>query len=201
MSPDERAFIRAVLTDPAEPGPRLVYADWLDEQGDVRGEFLRTEIELAGRGTDDPRHAPLQARLRELRGAIDAGWLALLDRAPVENCHFRFDYLCPRKWESLRTTDDPAVRFCGACEKNVYHCPTVQDAQQHAYLGRCVAVDSRIARAKGDLIPYDLEGTATMTLGIPAAEPPADMAAFVRDVIDRLGRGEIGRPRRRRGRG
>src|SRR4051794_25112233 len=30
-----------VLDHPADPGPRLVYADWLEELGDVRGQWLR----------------------------------------------------------------------------------------------------------------------------------------------------------------
>ena len=39
---DGDALLRAVLLDPADDAPRLVYADWLDDQGDPeRAEFIR----------------------------------------------------------------------------------------------------------------------------------------------------------------
>lgn len=42
-------FIAAILADPDNDQPRLVYADWLEEQGDPdgRGEFIRVQVELA----------------------------------------------------------------------------------------------------------------------------------------------------------
>jgi uncharacterized protein (TIGR02996 family) len=40
----ERSFIEALQADPNDEVSRLVYADWLDEQGDFRGEFLRAEM-------------------------------------------------------------------------------------------------------------------------------------------------------------
>lgn len=41
------AFIRTICQAPHEDAPRLVYADWLEERGDERGEFIRVQIELA----------------------------------------------------------------------------------------------------------------------------------------------------------
>jgi uncharacterized protein (TIGR02996 family) len=41
-------FLRAVIADPEDDGPRLVYADWLDERGDAaRAEFIRLQCELS----------------------------------------------------------------------------------------------------------------------------------------------------------
>lgn len=40
-------FAKAIVDDPDSPLPRLVFADWLDEQGDPRGELIRVESELA----------------------------------------------------------------------------------------------------------------------------------------------------------
>jgi uncharacterized protein (TIGR02996 family) len=200
VAADDRAFLRAILSDPAAPPPRLVYADWLDEQGDVRGEFLRGEVELAGLPPGGLRHAALKARLRELREAIDAGWLALIDRSPVENCHFRFEFRCPKRWEQLRETGDPAIRYCGACHKNVYHCPTVADAQRHVWQSHCVAVDSRTVRTEGDLMPFDPEATAHTTVGVlrPMPEDRGEQASRIRDSILNLGRGLFRRGRRGR---
>src|SRR5437762_553507 len=57
---DERAFIETIREHPEDDGPRLVYADWLEERGDCeRAEFIRVQIELA-KGVRDRK------RLREL---------------------------------------------------------------------------------------------------------------------------------------
>ena len=46
---DGDALYRAILTAPEEDTPRLVYADWLDENGQLnRAEFIRVQIELRG---------------------------------------------------------------------------------------------------------------------------------------------------------
>ena len=42
----ESQLITEVLDNPDDDDPRLVYADWLDEQGDPRGEFIRVQCEL-----------------------------------------------------------------------------------------------------------------------------------------------------------
>jgi type IV pilus assembly protein PilB len=45
MSPHD-TFLRAVIENPDDDAPRLVYADWLDEQGDPRGEFIHAQCEM-----------------------------------------------------------------------------------------------------------------------------------------------------------
>jgi uncharacterized protein (TIGR02996 family) len=45
---EREAFIAAILAAPDDDLPRLVYADWLEEQGEVeRAEFIRVQCELA----------------------------------------------------------------------------------------------------------------------------------------------------------
>jgi uncharacterized protein (TIGR02996 family) len=56
---DDAAFLRAIKATPDDPSCRLGYADWLEEQGDPRSEYLR-----------------LGCRLAQLRERIDPGWLA-----------------------------------------------------------------------------------------------------------------------------
>jgi uncharacterized protein (TIGR02996 family) len=42
------AFIRTILAAPDDDGPRLVYADWLEDQGQSpRAELIRVQIEMA----------------------------------------------------------------------------------------------------------------------------------------------------------
>ena len=45
MNAEQLAFIRAICTEPANDTPRLVYAGWLQENGEEdRAEFIRTQI-------------------------------------------------------------------------------------------------------------------------------------------------------------
>ena len=50
IATDGAGLLRAILDDPHDDVPRLVYADWLEEHGDeterVRAEFIRVQIEL-----------------------------------------------------------------------------------------------------------------------------------------------------------
>jgi uncharacterized protein (TIGR02996 family) len=73
------AFLRAVLADPEDDAPRLIYADWLDEQGDGdRAEFIRVQCAVARLDPDEGRRADLRRRERDLlrRHEVDwAGWL------------------------------------------------------------------------------------------------------------------------------
>lgn len=45
---EAESFLAAILDKPDDDGPRLVYADWLEERGETaRAEFIRVQIELA----------------------------------------------------------------------------------------------------------------------------------------------------------
>ena len=44
---DEAGFLNAVVRSPDADGPRLAYADWLDERDDPRGQFIRLQCLLA----------------------------------------------------------------------------------------------------------------------------------------------------------
>jgi uncharacterized protein (TIGR02996 family) len=58
---DEDALLRAVIADPDDDAPRLIYADWLDENGQCeRAEFIRVQIALAGMSSDDGRRPELR---------------------------------------------------------------------------------------------------------------------------------------------
>ncbi|MCA9070670.1 MAG: SUMF1/EgtB/PvdO family nonheme iron enzyme, partial [Planctomycetaceae bacterium] len=61
---NESDFLRAIEQDPIDPLPRLVYADWLDEQGDPRGELLRIQEEL--RQIKVPNRLLKESRMQEL---------------------------------------------------------------------------------------------------------------------------------------
>ena len=110
---DETPFIEAILANPEDEAPRLIYADWLEERGDPRGEFLRVENALANLTRGNARGPALRDRLKQLRQSIGDEWPALVDRTPIEGC-VRFAFECPKQWDQLRRTDDPLARSCEA---------------------------------------------------------------------------------------
>jgi uncharacterized protein (TIGR02996 family) len=53
----EAGLLAAIIDDPDDDTPRLVYADWLEEHGDdARAEFIRVQCRLARLGVADLRH-------------------------------------------------------------------------------------------------------------------------------------------------
>jgi uncharacterized protein (TIGR02996 family) len=45
--PGAEPFLAAIIADPADDTPRLVFADWLQENGDEdRAEFIRIQCDL-----------------------------------------------------------------------------------------------------------------------------------------------------------
>jgi uncharacterized protein (TIGR02996 family) len=68
---DERAFLMAILEEPDDDTKELVYADWLEERGDPRAEYLRLMMKVRQERvvTEEQRarHEELSAELAELR--------------------------------------------------------------------------------------------------------------------------------------
>lgn len=59
---NEAAFIQTIREHPDDDGPRLVYADWLEEHGQCeKAEFIRVQIELAAGVADPERRRRLYA--------------------------------------------------------------------------------------------------------------------------------------------
>jgi uncharacterized protein (TIGR02996 family) len=69
---DEEGFLKAIADDPLDDTNRQVYADWLLERGDPRGEFLRLHCEI-NRLRREQEAA--QARLTVLTPQMPADWL------------------------------------------------------------------------------------------------------------------------------
>jgi uncharacterized protein (TIGR02996 family) len=142
---------------------RLVYADWLEGNGDlVRAEFLRMQEQLVVTPPDDGGFAVLSDKLRHLAHSIDVKWRYKVARPLIENC-LAVEFECPKDWGSLATTEFSDIRYCGACAKRVYYCHTVDDARRQAGRGNCVAVDIVQLRRPGDL---EAETERHMTMGV-----------------------------------
>ncbi|MBL8796587.1 MAG: TIGR02996 domain-containing protein [Planctomycetia bacterium] len=195
-------FILTILSRPGDEQLRLVYADWLEERGDARAEFLRRESELNGvrrevegldrdfylKGITDSgmvsisqfmklrdTEAALQQRLAELRLPLDPRWLTWIDRTRIENCLPRFDFQCPVQWDQLALTDNDRVRHCARCDRSVYFCESLDEARAHAAQGHCLAVASSLVRTDRDVpVVEDLIDVGLLDLeSIRKNMPPA----------------------------
>jgi uncharacterized protein (TIGR02996 family) len=71
---DEEALFQAILDNPDDEALRLVYADFLEERGDPRAEFIRVQSALAHLGAGDPRRPELEFRESLLLTAHQRDW-------------------------------------------------------------------------------------------------------------------------------
>jgi uncharacterized protein (TIGR02996 family) len=163
---DDRAFMRAILAEPANIGLRLAYADWLEEQSGAkflrRARYIRLECELDGLPPADKRRPELDACLQALRGTVGHDWWRELDWGGVHYC-VEFRFRCPQRWDTLVATKDSKVRHCTECRKDVHYAGTEGEAYDLAKAGKCVAIDSRQLRFPPMDNSNDVEG---LTLGI-----------------------------------
>lgn len=80
----------AVLAAPDDDGPRLVYADWLIEHGDPRGELIVLQIARSRLPADDLKAAELKQRERALWDAHGESWFAPF-RTPAGDVNATFE--------------------------------------------------------------------------------------------------------------
>jgi uncharacterized protein (TIGR02996 family) len=71
----EQAFLDDIIAHPDDDVPRLVFADWLDDQGESeRAEFIRLQCRLATLNDSDPERAALRMREDDLLDEYGARW-------------------------------------------------------------------------------------------------------------------------------
>ncbi len=74
-----RGFLEDIVAHPDDNTPRLVFADWLEEQGDsARAEFIRVQIERVSLPEWDARQVRLRLREQELIDQYGQQWKAEL---------------------------------------------------------------------------------------------------------------------------
>jgi uncharacterized protein (TIGR02996 family) len=72
---DRAALFEAVLDAPGDDAPRLVFADWLDENGEPeRAELIRLQIEAARTPFYEPRYDALNRRADALIAGHGPAW-------------------------------------------------------------------------------------------------------------------------------
>jgi uncharacterized protein (TIGR02996 family) len=72
------AFLNESKEHPDDDTPRLVLADWLEERGDERGEFVRLQCLRAARGGQEVGSAEGAGREAELLASHREAWLGIL---------------------------------------------------------------------------------------------------------------------------
>jgi uncharacterized protein (TIGR02996 family) len=85
----EAALLEAVHADPNDLQARAIYADWLEERGDPRGEYLRLDMQLVS----------LPARLADLIARIDPQWIHAVDG----RCSITITAIGPNKIAAIKT--------------------------------------------------------------------------------------------------
>src|SRR5208282_4785763 len=101
MTTDGDALLHTIIDHPDDDMPRLVYADWLEENGQAeRAEFTRLKIGLEGE-TGDKRNE-MEQRAGQLLRQHRREWLAPL---PQEETGIEWDANWPRGFPESLTLD------------------------------------------------------------------------------------------------
>ncbi|MFO1003683.1 MAG: TIGR02996 domain-containing protein [Planctomycetaceae bacterium] len=87
---DEKTFLDEIISDPGDHQPRLIYADWLEDHGDPRGEFIRLQIERESHPHDPTRNILPGTRESMLFEANSERWVAPLLKLGIERTAIGF---------------------------------------------------------------------------------------------------------------
>lgn len=123
----ERTFLAEIAARPACEVLRLVYADWLEEQGDPRFALfhwqrkaaeLRPQLRLRRRRKHiRPQLDDIQQALGELSRIASRRWAAIVTATEIHRCPLPAQ--CLGRWEKLDPTDNEQVRHCRQCQQSV----------------------------------------------------------------------------------
>jgi uncharacterized protein (TIGR02996 family) len=73
-----RGLLGDIKSNPEDDHLRLILADWLEEQGDPRGEHIRLQCQLARMDEDDPDREAVAMRVWQVERPHRDGWLGPL---------------------------------------------------------------------------------------------------------------------------
>jgi uncharacterized protein (TIGR02996 family) len=172
MAPDEAAFLDRVCADPDDDAPRLIFADWLDERGDPRGEFIRVQVALAQLSAGDRRRGPLLDREAALLARFHkpwsdplrgiAGWTEFR-RGFVETVNIEARTFLLKAADLFHLAPVRHIRFLdvGSSLEHLMDCP--QLARLTALTVYAQHIDDRLTRALTES-PY-LDGLRSLNVG------------------------------------
>jgi uncharacterized protein (TIGR02996 family) len=132
---DDAELLAAIARAPDDGSLRQVYADWLEERGDARCEFVRVHARVAPLPPDHPHRAAGEAELSRLRLGLDRAFLSVVEperhheRAarPQCDCFQRAeddadvedaaDDDVPLRWRPVELHREPQDTACAAWQK------------------------------------------------------------------------------------
>lgn len=106
---EDQSFLDEICAHPDDDTPRLIYADWLEDQGDPRGEFIRVQCELETLKKTQKRHKELKKRQDTLLRQHEGDWTGnfpfalrqcVFRRGFIEQSAVALGYFC-RNWEKI----------------------------------------------------------------------------------------------------
>ncbi len=109
MISEEDAFLDEISIEPFNVIPRLIYADWLDEQGDPRGELLRVHCELTAVATNTLHFNELVEREKSLLSCCERYWY----EAIAIGFRFQIDNVLPQRVGTAFDLPDATVLISG----------------------------------------------------------------------------------------
>lgn len=110
---DELALLEAIRQTPDDDVPRLIYADWLEDRGDPRSQFIRMQCELAAT-TCAITAGKLEIKEKEWRHQHESLLLASLHNIKFYNVEFQRGFLHAMTLEAARFVDEATTLFQGA---------------------------------------------------------------------------------------
>jgi uncharacterized protein (TIGR02996 family) len=140
---EEQGLVAAVLGDPEDDTVRLVYADWLEERGDPRAEFIRAQCAAARAAPGDPRLGDLRARAERLLREHGSEWCAPLGLGP-EQCEFRRGFVEAVAVRADRFLERPEALFRSAPVRRVqflHAAAHVRELAECPWLAKLSALD------------------------------------------------------------
>ena len=93
----DAAFLAAIRAAPNDTASRLVYADWLEERGDLRSELVRIEEEMRQLPVFCDQYWQLKPRRNELHARVPEEWLGAMRYGT--DCQPLFAHGVPDGWK------------------------------------------------------------------------------------------------------
>src|SRR5262249_54546961 len=97
--------VQAMRSENAEKADWLVYADWLTDQGDVRGDYLRARVPLLGLSDEQARGHASAGQLEAVERAhlmASAWWLRMVGLEPLGGALIVVEGHAFHSWSELR---------------------------------------------------------------------------------------------------
>jgi uncharacterized protein (TIGR02996 family) len=113
--PESEAFLKAICANPDDDGPRLIFTDWLEDNGDPeRAEFIRVQCALEKLTENDPRYFTLWACEERLLNAHWPEWIVPICKVfgePLPKVRSQKPFWHPSRWLSQPPTSQSGRRI------------------------------------------------------------------------------------------